>query len=148
MSSITEPSPQERLASSRKAIVKHMNRNHRDDENVSNYDLDESSQSGPISAGAFGVVKQALRVWWHHHPASSALDLARPLFGKYAKLHPFRVLGVSAGLGAALVLVRPWRMVSLGGVLLATLKSSGLSGVMLSMLSTRSQQSDKPSGTP
>lgn len=145
MPSITEPSPQERLANSRKAIVKHMNRNHLDTEDAGNYGEDGSRQSGPVSDGALGVVKQAVRVWWHHHPASSAVDLARPLLGEYARAHPFKLLAVSAGLGAALVLVRPWRMVSLGGVLLATLKSSGLSGALLSMLSTHPKHSDNSS---
>ena len=59
--------------------------------------------------------------------------MARPLLTDYAKAHPFKLLGISAGAGAAIVLIRPWRMVSMG-ILLSTLKSSGLSSLLLSRL--------------
>lgn len=142
------PTPQERLALSRKAIIKHMNRHHWENDLEPDNELDDSRQPNSVSQGALGLVKHALRVWWHGHPASSMVQLARPFLGEYAKLHPFKLLGVSAGLGAAAVLVRPWRMVSVGGLLLATLKSSGLSSALLSLLTNRSQHPQNNSGTP
>ena len=139
--SITNLTPQERLALSRKAIVKHMNRYHRDHEMEMGYDPDDADPREALQRGPFAAVKQAIRVWWHRHPASSAVELARPVLGDYAKVHPFKLLGAAAGIGAAAVLLRPWRMVSVGGLLLAAIKSSGLSGAILSLLTSRSQPS-------
>lgn len=126
MSSLTELTPQERLAISRRAIVRHMNRNN-------NSEDDQTPLSGSASQGAGAVVRHAIRSWWYHHPASAVADMARPLLTDYAKAHPFKLLGISAGAGAAIVLIRPWRMVSMG-ILLSTLKSSGLSSLLLSRL--------------
>lgn len=148
MTTTTTLTPQERLALSRRAIVKHMNRRHRDHELEMGYDPDDADDSGSSQRGALGAMKQAIRGWWHRHPASSAVELARPLLGDYAKVHPFKLLGAAAGIGAVAVLVRPWRMVSVGGLLLATIKSSGLSSVLLSLLTNRSQPSQNNQATP
>ena len=131
--------PQEQLALSRKAILRHMNRHNRD------YELDlgnEAAVSGgsePLNSGRMSTLKQAVRIWWFRHPASSVVELARPLLTDYARAHPFKLLGLSAGLGATAVLVRPWRVVSVGGLLVAAVKSSGLSGILLSLLTNPSQ---------
>ncbi len=82
------------------------------------------------------MLKTALRAWWRHHPVSLALQVAQPLLGQYARDQPFKLLAVSAGVGAAAVVLRPWRVVSLGGMLMAALKPSELSGAMLSLLSS------------
>ena len=80
------------------------------------------------------VFKRAVVGWWYHHPAHVALDVARPLVGKYAQAHPVKLLGVAAAIGAAAVFLKPWRLISLGGVLLAALKSSDLKGMVFSVL--------------
>lgn len=137
----TKPTPQERLANSRKAIVRHMGRDSQAEQNGYNeenwQDFDDAEQSRVATAdGTWGLVKHALLAWWRHHPVGVAFDLARPVIGQYAKEQPFKLLGIAAGVGAAVVVLRPWRLISLGGVLLATLKSSQLSSVVLSLLST------------
>ena len=136
---------------SRRAIVKHMNRHHRhhrDHALEMGYEPDDADDSGSSQRGALGAMKHAIRAWWHRHPASSAVELARPILGDYARVHPFKLLGAAAGIGAAAVLVRPWRMISVGGLLLATIKSSGLSSVLLSLLTNRSQPSQTNQATP
>jgi len=133
MSSLTELTPQERLAISRRAIVRHMNRKHSVNDDENSADLNDAQLSGSTSQGAGAVVRHAIRTWWYHHPASAVADLARPLLTDYAKAHPFKLLGISAGTGAAIALIRPWRMVSMG-IFLSTLKSSGLSSLLLSRL--------------
>lgn len=134
--------PQERLAISRKAIVRNMQRN---GESESRADSEERTQGSPSAFNAEGTkwraFKRAARAWWHNHPANVALDLAKPVIGDYAKKHPLRVLGIAAGVGAATVVIKPWRLVSLGGIALATMKSSGISGVILSLLTPSSQDS-------
>ncbi len=145
MPSITAPTPQERLAISRKAIVRNMTRDSQASEDQHSHEFNEDEPSRPASDGPWGLVKHAIQAWWRNHPVNVALDLARPVIGKYAEEQPLKLLGIAAGLGAAAVVLRPWRLVSLGAVLVAALKSSELSGVLLSMLSSPLQDSKKPS---
>lgn len=139
MAALTAPTPQERLANSRKAIVRHMSREHsHDDETPDGSDEDDAAHAG--SGGTWGIFKQAIGAWWHHHPVNVAFGLARPVIGRYAEEKPLQLLGIAAAAGAAAVVLKPWRLVSLGSVLLATFKSSEISGALLSMLSRPSQQ--------
>jgi hypothetical protein len=151
MSSLHETSPQERLANSRRAIVRHMSRDSKSWDDSDNPGPDETEQlqsASSRSSGTWGVVKHAIQAWWHHHPVSVAFDLARPAIGHYAEDKPFKLLGIAAGIGAAAVLFRPWRLVSLGGVLLAALKSSELSGALHSVLSSSRQAAVDPDNNP
>jgi len=147
-----ELTPQERLAISRKAIVRHMNRHHRDVEERFDSEIDETSQNGSETAssdnGVLGKVRYAARMWWHRHPASAAVELATPLLGDYASVHPFKLLGISAAAGAALVIVRPWRMMSASALLVAAVKSSGLSNTLFTMLSSFTRHSGNTDTTP
>ncbi|MEO6319813.1 MAG: hypothetical protein ABIR56_04045 [Polaromonas sp.] len=143
-----ELTPQERLAISRKAIVRHMNRHHREAENLGDDGFDDPVESRPDSHGTLGIIKHAVRVWWHHNPASAAVELAGPLFGDYARTHPFRLIGLSAGIGAAVVVIRPWRMISLGTLLAAAVKSSGLTSALMSTLSSVAHHPKKTNTPP
>lgn len=129
------PTPQERLAISRKAIIRHMGQAEYDENDEDWRDFDDAEQPRPAADGTWGLVKHAVLAWWRHHPVGVVFDLAKPVVGKYAKEQPLKLLGIAAGIGAAVALLRPWRLLSLGGVLLATLKSSQLSSGVLSMLS-------------
>ena len=50
--------------------------------------------------------------WWRHHPAHAGLDLATPVLSSFAARRPVAYLGISALVGAAFVIARPWRLVS------------------------------------
>ena len=50
------------------------------------------------------------------------LDILKPVVASYAKSDPIKTLGIAAGLGAAIIVFKPWRLISIGG-LLALLKS-------------------------
>ncbi len=50
------------------------------------------------------------------------LDILKPVVASYAKSDPIKTLGIAAGLGAAIVVFKPWRLISIGGFL-AVLKS-------------------------
>ena len=63
-----------------------------------------------------------------------AAGVAKPILSKYAEEKPMQLLGTAAVLGAAVVLVRPWRLVSITGLLLATVKSPGLSPALMSLI--------------
>lgn len=143
MSSSALPlTPQERLAVSRQAIVRHMSRDEQPGHDSASQASGASTEAGRKVNSSWRVIQRAVRAWWQHHPANVALDVARPVVAEYAREHPVKLLGIAAGIGAAAVLLKPWRLVSLGGVLLATMKSPDLSGIVLSMLSAHSQDSD------
>ena len=131
MSESSELSARERLALSRQAIVRQMNH-----ESAEPTPTNEASRPEiDASASTWDLGRQVVSAWWRNHPAHLALDVARPVISSYAQGHPFQLLGISAGLGAAVVLLRPWRLMSLTSVLMAAVKSPQLSGVVSSLLS-------------
>jgi hypothetical protein len=146
MTSLTTPTPQQRLANSRKAIVRHMSReahSHDEQDDGARVGRDEENEPGNFSGGTWGILKHALGTWWNHHPVSVAFGLAKPTLKHYAEEKPLQLLGIAAAAGAAAVMLRPWRLVSIGSVLLATFKSSELSGALLSMLASASPPSEQ-----
>ena len=135
--------PQARLDASRKALVRQMARTDgRPDKDLTN-GSNESNQAtvDPSLHTGFGgtwqILMQAFRAWWQNHPAQLAVDIGRPFLSKFAQDKPMQLLGIAAGVGAAVVLIKPWRLVSLTGLAIAAFKSTNMSGTLLSML-TRS----------
>lgn len=148
-------SPQERLAASRNSLVKHMSRDSRphrrdvpensDEQILMTEELREEatrSTSSGFSSGTMRLLKRGIRTWWRHHPANFAVSVAQPLLGRYASQSPFQLLAISAAVGAAIVVIKPWKLVSMGGIALATLKSSEFSGLLMSMLSSEPENTD------
>ncbi|WP_372826118.1 hypothetical protein [Polaromonas sp.] len=132
-------SAQQRLAASRQAILRDM---HCDGDppgmtesgvDEVNADITETRSTG-TSSGSLGLLRQVARSWWQAHPANLALDVAKPMMQEYAQAQPMKLLGIAAATGAALVVLRPWRLISLTGVGLALVKSTGVSGVVRSLL--------------
>ncbi len=142
MSSHLEFSPQDRLALSRRAILRHMTQHNGTSLEHGRHDDRDNENDGlgnSQATGTWEVIKHALQVWWRNHPVHIALELAKPALDQYAQRKPIQLMVTSAAIGAALVLVRPWRLVSMTGLLLSTLKSSQLSTLALSLLSDRSK---------
>ncbi|MDB5946887.1 MAG: hypothetical protein JWQ33_1913 [Ramlibacter sp.] len=154
--------PAERLARSRLAIVEHLQRReHRHDHRSAEADAasEEADAAGGQGdarqsrqsrrgGGWFAGVSGAARSWWRHHPAQLAFELVTPGLQSYARRKPFQVLGISAAVGAALVITRPWRLISLTTVLIAVVKSSQLTGAVMSALTdVHDWQPAPPQGT-
>lgn len=143
MTNLVKVSPQERLSVSRRAIVRYM----RDGEPpiFGQQFADEDGQDAPSQAHAskWQFFKQAVRSWWLHHPAQLAVALGKPALSRYAEQNPLRLLGLAAGTGAAVVWIRPWRLVSLTSLLLAALKSSEVTALVLSLLSRPTTKTSK-----
>jgi hypothetical protein len=145
-------SPQQRLANSRHALVGYMARS------GANTATSPASDPAPDSSLAGGrghlwkTVRRTVQAWWRHHPVHTALGIAagtaHPVLNRYAHDKPVQLLGAAAALGAALVVVRPWRLVSITSLLLATLKSSGLTTTLLSLLSAQSELNDSQESPP
>ncbi|MBI2772058.1 MAG: hypothetical protein HYX47_20735 [Burkholderiales bacterium] len=131
----------DKLAQSRLAIVEYLQRRERrHDGRVEERDgpADEAAEDGgdePRDRGWFSTLKHGLKTWWRYHPAHMALEVATPVLQTYAREKPVQVLGVAAAAGAALVLLRPWRLISVTTLLVALVKSSQLSSVVLSAMS-------------
>ena len=142
--------PVQRLAASRQQLMMYMANGEQADEQSSGQHHDDSGQPGgsqdrahrPANS-AFHKIMHTVQMWWRHHPAKMALDIAEPALHQYATHKPYQLLGIAAGVGVATVFVRPWRLVSITGLLIAAIKSSGMANMALSMLSAQLN----PSGT-
>lgn len=85
-------------------------------------------------ASRWARVRAVARAWWRQHPAHQAGEIAAPLLTAWSRRHPGRLLALAAGAGALLVLARPWRLVSITGLLLAALRSPQLTAMVMSAM--------------
>ena len=137
----------DRLARSRLAIIKQIQQpEHRKEPGDSHRwreretrDHDALEHGG---RGWFARFRQAARTWWRYHPANLGLELATPALSDFAGRKPLQYLGIAAAVGAVVMITRPWRLISAGGLLMAVAKSSQLSSVLLSALSAADYQKD------
>ena len=144
----------DRLARTRLAIIKQIQQpegrnergdKHRQRERESRVDdATEPASIGPGGAsGWFARFRQAASTWWRYHPAHMGLELATPALSAFAERKPMQYLGVAAAIGAVVIIARPWRLISVGGLLMAVARSSQLSSVLLSALSAADFPKDK-----
>jgi hypothetical protein len=140
----------DRLARTRLAIIEQVQRRERRPGRDRGRDpAQASAQPGEpdtgyeeAGEGMFGHVRRALGTWWRHHPAHMGVELATPLLAAYAHRKPLQFLGIAAAVGAAVVVLRPWRLISATGILVALVKSSQLSGLVMSAMSAADFQKD------
>jgi hypothetical protein len=137
----------DRLARTRLAIIdqihrrdRHRERGEPDDEPGAAF---EKESAGGVASWVAGF-KRAAVGWWRQQPASMGLELATPLLSEYASKRPGRFLAIAAVAGAVVMVARPWRLISATGLLVALLKSSQLSELLMSALSTADAPSDRP----
>ncbi|RZJ27104.1 MAG: hypothetical protein EOO54_00435 [Haliea sp.] len=143
----------DKLSRSRQAIVDQLRRKERkgmhpnDSQGVAHgkvgYDARPEHEE-PLQRGSgwSGRLRYATRTWWRHHPAHMAVEMATPVLADYASRRPGRLLAISAALGAAVVVVRPWKLISATGLLVAILKSSQVSTLVMSAMSAADYQRD------
>jgi hypothetical protein len=141
----------DRLARSRLAIIKQIqqpeHRKERGDTHrrregeTRDHDAPERMSNGG-AGGWFVRFRQAARAWWRYHPAHMGLELATPALSAFAERKPLKYLGIAAAVGAAVMITRPWRLISVGGLLIAIAKSSQLSTLLLSALSAADYPKD------
>lgn len=144
----------DRLARTRLAIIEQVQRRKRGgwrDERESEQARERRAAGQPDEAyeypseGWFGHVKRALGTWWRHHPAHMGVELATPMLSAYARKKPLQFLGIAAALGAVVTVARPWRLISVTGIVVALVKSSQLSGLLMSAMSAADfQKDDRP----
>ena len=144
-------SPARRLAASRAALMRQMTARHESTQPQPTGQLDENKGALGTSAhqpglSVFKLVKQAVASWWQYHPAHIAVEAGRPYLTAYASNKPLQMLGIATGVGALLVLVKPWRLVSLTGLAVTAFQSSNLPASLMSLLTNlRSEPTGDPS---
>ena len=141
----------DKLAKTRLAIIDHVHRRDRRGRRQDQAAADESereqeqwdeNQFKRGAASRFAGFRRAASSWWRHHPAHMGLELATPMLSAYASRKPGIFLGIAAALGAVFMVVRPWRLISLTGLIVALVKSSQLSSVVMSAMSAADFQKD------
>jgi hypothetical protein len=144
----------DKLARSRQAILEHVAKRQRrhdpreetahgfaDPDDLGYVQDDDPADADPGS-GWFGHMKHALRTWWRYHPAHMVVDLATPLMRGYAQRKPLQLLGISMAAGAVLTFARPWKLISVGTIVIAVLKSGQLSHLLGAAMSAADYRKD------
>ena len=90
----------------------------------------------------FARFKHAAVAWWRSHPARLGVELATPVLSGYAARKPVQFLGIAAAVGAIVMVTRPWRLISVTGLIVTLLKSSQLSSVVMSAMSAADFKKD------
>ena len=148
----------DKLARTRLAIVDHVYNRHADDyakrrdpAGSNSFEREGRAQGEAYNAferarhrgaGWYGSFRRAASTWWRHHPAHLGVELATPVLSKYAARQPAVYLGVAAAAGALFVVTRPWRLISATGLIVALLKSSQLSSMVMSAMSAANVGAD------
>lgn len=99
-----------------------------------------TTRSRAQKSSTFAVVRHAFNAWWQFHPARAVTAIAEPFVEEFAERRPFRLLAISLVAGATFAIVRPWRLVSVGGIALAALKSSRVSSAALNFLADKARR--------
>lgn len=142
----------DKMARTRLAIIEHIHR--KEGRHERRRDSDEAPAEGQeygawdeheVRRGParwFAHVKRVGGAWWRSHPASMGLELATPMLSNYARRKPVQFLAIAAGMGAVILVARPWRLISVTGLLVALVKSSELSGLVMSAMSAADYPKD------
>lgn len=123
--------PEERLERTRHAIAQQLARRRR------RHSAGQAQLRAEARAPAHGLLARARRtaqVWWDRHPVHAALDFARPALEDYARKRPLKLLGIAAGTGAALTLLKSLRLLPMGSVAFALLKWSDFGATAKSLI--------------
>lgn len=107
---------QARLARTRQALLAQMHRH--------------APQPPAGNAAPNDGLWQVLRRWWQDHPAQGVLALAVPALQACANVYPVRTIALATGLGAAMVLLRPWRLLPLSALAMAAVRAIPLTDLL------------------
>jgi hypothetical protein len=118
---------------------------HRDEERIRAADESrQAHQETPHAQDSQGVdwagfAQSTAKSWWIEHPARTAASLAQSAAETYTRRKPFAALVIAAGVGAGLVIARPWRLVSASALVLGLVRSSNLTGMASSIFATAAE---------
>ena len=148
---------QDRLALTRRAILEQIQRRHprrhtraaaeaADWEEHAEAPAQESARERSLGrlGERFAGFRRAVGAWWRHHPAHMGLELATPVLSRYAARKPVRYVAIASAAGAVVMVTRPWRLISATGLVMALIKSSQLSSMVMSALSAADYRGGGP----
>jgi hypothetical protein len=146
--------PQQRLAISRRALFRELDYG---PEEATSIPLSEDGHNAPESApfvrqrtsdgflSGFPVVAIARNVgerWWRRHPANAMVQVATPMLARYARKQPAKLMAYAAGTGALLVILRPWRLLSVTALVAAVFKTSDVADMVTTLMHSNTQKSE------
>ncbi len=90
-----------------------------------------------------GLVKAGVATWWRDHPLHVGATVLRPVVSDYVRRKPVATLAVAAAAGAALVVIRPWRIASVTALGMSLVRSSNLPVMAASLVATVAENLQK-----
>jgi len=140
-----ELTAQERLAISRRALLEQWHGS--EEETAEHPDLasrrPRRAASSLVSATWLPVARSVAQRWWRDHPANAAAHLALPVLERVAREQPLKLVAGAAVVGALVVLVKPWRLLSVTALGAALFKTSDIAGVVTTLMQRRSNPTRK-----
>lgn len=82
------------------------------------------------------LVEAGFSSWWRDHPARAGAMLVKSATEDFARQKPLQVVTIAAIAGAAIVLLKPWRLVSTTALAMTLFRSSNFTGMATSVLET------------
>lgn len=98
---------------------------------------------GGVPAPAPTTRRGVLARWWSRHPLNSAVDLGRPFLENMAERQPGRLMAYGVGTGALLMVVKPWKLLSLATVLSLAFRTSDLTGLIAGAFGAHEDDDDE-----
>lgn len=138
----TLPTPKQRLAQSRADLLEAMGY-----QDVATPDAVSPRlvSTRPPRGGRMpppGTRRGVLARWWARHPLNSAVDLGRPFLEDMARKEPGRLMAYGAGTGALLMVIKPWKLLSLATLLSLAFRTSDLTGLIAGAFGHHSDDED------
>ncbi|MEY4652013.1 MAG: hypothetical protein RI884_594 [Pseudomonadota bacterium] len=96
----------------------------------------ESAEHAQDAGSHWSGMREAGQRYWQGHPARLLVRLASPLLSHWGQRHPVGLVVIAAAAGVLLVLARPWRLISVTGLLIAAVKSPHLASLAMSALAS------------
>lgn len=136
--------PQQRLAYSRRALMHQLQGGDQDD--MEPHLTQPPRHDGMARRFSWASIGgNVMARWWRRHPANAVGQLARPVLDRYARKEPVKLMTAAAATGALVVLIKPWRLLSITAVIAAVLKTSDVADIVTTLMNKNSSpRKDSP----
>jgi len=132
---------QQRLALTRRALISHLRGDDEPQDSTSRSIQQPGAIAGLLARSSYATLaRNLIERWWSRHPANAAGHLARPFLERYARQQPVKLLAISAGVGALVILIKPWRLLSVTALLAAFLKTSNVADMVTTLMDKKNNR--------
>jgi hypothetical protein len=143
---------QQSVEQTRAELIRFLN-TQRDDEpdathRVAHMSHDESiARTGKrSSARSFdwsSLMRTGLATWWEDHPVRAGVLLLKSAAEDAARRRPLQAVVIAGAVGVAVVVFRPWRLLSVSALTMSLLRSSNFTAMAASFMDTAAQTMQK-----